>query len=75
MAFVMVKCCFDSEIPLPDFVESVIQKCTDPGCIAELRQPTVANVVVDVAQHFAPVTSGSWTTYFQSIHRKNTLNR
>lgn len=28
MAF--VKCCFDSE--LPDVVESVIQKCTDPGC-------------------------------------------
>nr|CAD7260497.1 unnamed protein product [Timema shepardi] len=33
MAFVMVKCCFDSEIPLPDFVESVIQKCTDPGLV------------------------------------------
>ncbi|KAG8231136.1 hypothetical protein J437_LFUL009841 [Ladona fulva] len=28
MAF--MKCCFDSE--LPDFLESVVQKCTDPGC-------------------------------------------
>ncbi|XP_069676590.1 protein EFR3 homolog cmp44E isoform X3 [Periplaneta americana] len=30
MAFHLAKCCFDSE--LPDVVDSVIQKCTDPGC-------------------------------------------
>lgn len=30
MAFNLAKCCFDSE--LPDVLDSVIQKCTDPGC-------------------------------------------
>ncbi|GFG38265.1 hypothetical protein Cfor_01903 [Coptotermes formosanus] len=30
MAFNLAKCCFDSE--LPDVFDSVVQKCTDPGC-------------------------------------------
>nr|CAD7200902.1 unnamed protein product [Timema douglasi] len=44
MAFVMVKCCFDSEIPLPDFVESVIQKCTDPGSLRPRYKRLVDNI-------------------------------
>nr|CAD7600923.1 unnamed protein product [Timema genevievae] len=44
MAFVMVKCCFDSEIPLPDFVESVIQKCTDPGSFRPRYKRLVDNI-------------------------------
>nr|CAD7405413.1 unnamed protein product [Timema poppensis] len=44
MAFVMLKCCFDSEIPLPDFVESVIQKCTDPGSLRPRYKRLVDNI-------------------------------
>lgn len=31
----IVKCCFDSN-EMPDVIESMAQKCTDPGC--KLRQ-------------------------------------
>lgn len=27
-----MKCCFDSQFELPEFVDTVAQKCTNPGC-------------------------------------------
>lgn len=27
----LIKCCFDP-VELPEFIDTMIQKCTDPGC-------------------------------------------
>lgn len=27
-----MKCCFESQLEMPEFVDEIAQKCTNPGC-------------------------------------------